>query len=847
MQVQPKHNTMAYGSRGQIRVLHVDDDSDITDLTATFLERENDRISVETAHSPNEGLEKTNDRPPDCVVSDYNMPGMDGIEFLRKVREDHPNLPFIIFTAKGSEAVASEAISAGVTDYLQKSPGSEQYEILANRIGNAVQRRREKKRADRQEKLMRVTELAGDTGGFEVNVETGEVLMTDGTRRLVGLPEDAELSVEEAIDFYHPDDQADVRRAINKTAETDKQTRNTWRLRTQDEEERLVEVTITPGTTDGDGDTLRGAVRDVTDIKKRQQELRRLQQAIDDANVPITLADPSKEGEPLVYVNSSFEELTGYSPKEAVGRNCRFLQGEGTDPEKVEKVRKAIENGEQVTVELRNYRKDGTEFWNRLTVTPIYDDGELVRYLGTQKDVTERRKKRQELRSERRFIEQALNTLDDTFYVLDTDGTFRRWNDKVPEVTGYTDQELPEMQAIELFPKDEREAIAEAIETTLEEGRATVEADLRSADGERIPHEFTGARLTDEDGDVTGLVGVGRDLTEQRLRERRFQALVEGSNDIISVVDDEGVVQYQSPSIERILGYDPGDTVEHKAWEYVHPEDRSDLIEAFERGLMNPDAHPVIEYRARHDDGSWRWLEARGNNQLGNPAVEGYIVNSREITTRKEREDELKRQNERLEEFTSVVSHDLRNPLQVAYGRLALIQEENENVEAAIQALDRMGALIENLLTLAQEGNEVGEVEPVVLADVVKDCWQNVSTTEAEIVTDYDRTIRADRTRLQQLLENLLGNSIEHGGEDVTVSVGTTEDGFYVADTGPGIPEGDREEVFEAGYSTNEGGTGFGLRIVNQVAEAHGWEVTVTESDTGGARFEFTDVGFVDM
>jgi signal transduction histidine kinase len=121
-----------------------------------------------------------------------------------------------------------------------------------------------------------------------------------------------------------------------------------------------------------------------------------------------------------------------------------------------------------------------------------------------------------------------------------------------------------------------------------------------------------------------------------------------------------------------------------------------------------------------------------------------------------------------------------------------------------------------------------------------------VNTEQATLETDTTQAIQADRSRLQQLFENLYRNAVEHGGDDVTVSVGATDDGFYVADTGPGIPESDREEVFEAGYSTTEDGTGFGLRIVEQIAEAHGWESTVTGSEQGGARFEFTGIERVD-
>jgi signal transduction histidine kinase len=186
----------------------------------------------------------------------------------------------------------------------------------------------------------------------------------------------------------------------------------------------------------------------------------------------------------------------------------------------------------------------------------------------------------------------------------------------------------------------------------------------------------------------------------------------------------------------------------------------------------------------------------------------------------------------------------LRNPLRVADGRLELIREEceSDHIDDVAQALDRMDALIEDLLTLAREGNQVGETESVGLANVAKTSWQTVNTEQATLETDTTKPIQADRSRLQQLFENLYWNAVEHGGDDITVSVGATDDGFYVADTGPGIPESDREEVFEAGYSTNEDGTGFGLRIVKQIADAHEWEIMVTESEGDGARFEITGV-----
>jgi signal transduction histidine kinase len=157
-----------------------------------------------------------------------------------------------------------------------------------------------------------------------------------------------------------------------------------------------------------------------------------------------------------------------------------------------------------------------------------------------------------------------------------------------------------------------------------------------------------------------------------------------------------------------------------------------------------------------------------------------------------------------------------------------------------------MDELIDDLLTLAREGDRIDDLKPVDIAALADGCWKNVETAEATLATTADRTIRADRSRLQQLLENLLRNAVDHGGPDVSVTVGDLDGGFYVEDDGRGIPPAERERVFDPGYSTSNERTGFGLRIVKQIADAHGWDVAVTHGVDGGARFSVTGVEFVD-
>ena len=217
-----------------------------------------------------------------------------------------------------------------------------------------------------------------------------------------------------------------------------------------------------------------------------------------------------------------------------------------------------------------------------------------------------------------------------------------------------------------------------------------------------------------------------------------------------------------------------------------------------------------------------------------------------DVTERRRSQRELERRNEQLDKFASVVSHDLRNPLNVVGGYLEHARETGDTdvLANAEGSVERMNHLIDDVLSLAREGRRIETPESVSLRAVAEAAWGNVETGEATLSVGADPTVPADRSRLLQAFENLFRNAVEHAGPAVTVEVGLLDDGrgFYVQDDGPGIPATERADVFEHGYTGSPDGTGLGLSIVASVADAHGWSLTLADG-TDGARFEFADVG----
>jgi PAS domain S-box-containing protein len=331
---------------------------------------------------------------------------------------------------------------------------------------------------------------------------------------------------------------------------------------------------------------------------------------------------------------------------------------------------------------------------------------------------------------------------------------------------------------------------------------------------------------------------------ELRRSERRLEAVFEDPKMLVGVLSPDGRLRKANRTAMSFVDADHAELVgrpfhETPWWtDDVRDDVRGWVERAADGEYVAYEAdHGHVEDDRRSVSGTIRPV----TNDTGE--VVSLIASARDITERRSHERRLRRRNERLNEVASLVSHDLRSPLNVATGHLEAAREgDDDHLTEVAHALDRMGDLVGDLLTLVHEGERVSEVEAVDLAATVEDCWRNVSTTDTRPRIDADRTIRADPDQLQHLLENLLGNALRHGGPDVTVTVGGLDGGFYVADDGPGIPKPERGAVFESGYSTAAEGTGVGLSIVRSVADAHGWSVSVVESRDGGTRFEITGV-----
>jgi PAS domain S-box-containing protein len=373
-------------------------------------------------------------------------------------------------------------------------------------------------------------------------------------------------------------------------------------------------------------------------------------------------------------------------------------------------------------------------------------------------------------------------------------------------------------------------------------------------------------------------IGTIKDITLRKTRERQLSRLHQVTRELIEAdstdriakisartaedvlgyrsaivwfVDQTGVLQPTAPTerVAQVIADHPGypvegDTPAARTFDGDGPtlvDDLAALDDEYDRGDARSGMYlPLGQYGVVsivHDE--------PGVFDETDVDLASILVSNAETALRRlEREQDQKRQNERLAAFVDVISHDIPNHLEVAGTRVNLARDGDlDHLDHVEAAHGRIESLIADTRALVEQGEQIEETAWLRLGDIARSCLY--ASIEAEAVATLeivaDGYLKANESRLKQLVENLLWNSVEHAGPEPTIRVGLLDDGFYVADDGPGISPDKRDQALSPGFTTAEDEhAGFGLAIVREIARAHGWSVEISESEDGGARFEFT-------
>ncbi len=306
----------------------------------------------------------------------------------------------IIDTDAGQLAdnVVTETIDELVTLPIQQAELHWRLVALLRLREQSLTLRQRERELERQVDLFEKAQDIANVGAWEYDIRAEEWYWTDEVYRIYALPRDTTPSREASLQQYHPDDRPTIEEAFTAAVEEGEPYDLELRLLDAEGTLRWVQTRCQPKYDDGTLTRVRGTIRDITERRQREDRLQRRSRGIDKAPVGISFSDPDRDDNPLIYVNDAFLTMTGYSREEVIGENCRFLQGEHTDPDRVARIRAAIDAQESASVDFRNYRKDGIEFWNHLEIAPVRnEDGEVVNWIGFQQDITERKRRQEQL------------------------------------------------------------------------------------------------------------------------------------------------------------------------------------------------------------------------------------------------------------------------------------------------------------------------------------------------------------------------------------------------------------------------------------------------------------------
>ncbi|MCR9202723.1 MAG: PAS domain S-box protein [Planctomycetaceae bacterium] len=623
-------------------------------------------------------------------------------------------------------------------------------------------------------------------------------------------------------------------------------------------------------------------IRDITERQQTEEDMRLRTVAMGAASSAIIICDATADDLPIVYANSAFHRLTGYPEAETLGRNCRFLQGDDTDQKTVRSLREAIQNQKPKRVTMRNYRRDGSLFWNDLQISPVFDEGgRLKNYVGILHDVTRQMRLRDSSRRETKRVAAIINSTAEGMYGVDDAGYCTFANAACLQMLGYSkEDELIGQHAHSLISgksadgselPEESSPIFQTMQTG--EGAHVDGAVFCTKDGSLIPVEYR-SELLFHDGEPNGCVVSFQDITDRLAVASQLEqmgAMIDASNDAIIIWEfDGGIIRWNSGATS-LYGYEAEEVlgrVTHTVFQTHHPEGweevRQTLLDSREWvGTLEQktaDGSPLIVF-SRHQlvtlsDGRRYVLEINRDFSEQARAQEALENANRAF----------QQASEAKTQFLANISHELRTPMTAVLGFAEMLKSHSsdagylEKVETITRNGNYLLALLNDILDLSkiEAGKMLIKMESVSVPRLMEDIRalmgirsrkEGVPLTY-EFPTDVPSFITGDRIRIRQVLVNLIGNALKFtdSGEvrvitDLQDNQGQPQLRIQVKDTGIGMTPAQTAVLFEpftqatAETSREFGGTGLGLSISKRLAESMNGRITVESEYRQGSTF----------